>query len=116
MDNSNCREKCTFVKSGFCESDKDCPFYVETLWQKHGDPTPKIVKDCSPKKMMIEQNALLHRFLCSQSVLEDVRNRMDKLQIMLELLISNSTNFIKEKTNELQNSTYEKLNELEFKE
>lgn len=115
MDNSNCGCECSFVKSGFCKTDRECPFYVETLWQKEGDPVPKIVKDCSPKKMMVEQNALLHRMLCTQSVVEDVRNRMDKLEQMLAQLISQSKEFILEKKFEKIESRQEKFQQLPMK-
>lgn len=100
MENTSCGCECSFVKSGFCKTDKECPFYIETLWQKDGEPTPKIVKDCSPKKMMIEQNALLHRCLCMQSVVEDVRNRMDRIEGLLINLTSHSKEFLIEKSRE----------------
>lgn len=97
MENSNCGCECSFVKSGFCKTDKECPFYVETWWQKEGVPDPKLIKDCFPKKFALEQNHLLHRQLCMQSVMEGVRNRMDRIETMLTMLISQSKEFLNQK-------------------
>lgn len=104
MDCSNCGNECSFVKSGFCKTDRECPFYVETWWQLEGNPNPKLIKDCFPKKFALEQNNLLHRFLCMQSVVEDVRNRMAKLESMLEQLMQQSHEFLLEKRLESLNS------------
>ena len=98
MDCTNCGNECSFVKSGFCKTDKECPFYVETWWQLQGEQNPKLIKDCFPKKFALEQNQLLHRFLCMQSVVEEVRNRMAKLESMLEQLMQQSHEFLLEKT------------------
>ncbi len=86
MENTNCGEKCAFVKSGFCKTDHECPHFVQTIWQKHGDPTPKIVSDCSPKKILVEQNQLLHRFLCMQGVVEELRHKVTNLEDAIKQL------------------------------
>ena len=98
MDCTNCKENCSFVKSGFCETDRGCPFYLESWWLKDGDPEPKLIKDCFPKKFGVEQNRLLHRFLATQSVVEDVRNRMDRLENLLATLIDQSKEFLVERS------------------
>lgn len=100
MQDSNCGSECSFVKSGFCESDKKCPFYVETWWQCADNPQPKLVKDCFPKKFSQEQNHLLHRQLCLQGCIEDVRNRMDRIEAMLLNLTSQTKEFMIDKCNE----------------
>lgn len=96
MDDTNCGQNCAFVKSGFCKNDCECPFFVETWWELEGNPHPKKVKDCFPKKLTMEQNNLLHRHLCLQSVVEDVRNRMDRIEGMLLRLVSSSNELIAE--------------------
>ena len=116
MDNSNCGCECSFVKSGFCKTDKECPFYVETWWSKTGEPNPKLVKDCFPKKFALEQNGLLHRQLCLQGCIEDVRNRMDRIEVMLAQLISQSKEFILEKNAERLQSDQNQFKKLELKE
>lgn len=115
MENTNCGENCSFVKSGFCKCDRECPFYIETWWQNDQSPQPKLVKDCSPKKMTLEQNALLHRFLCMQGVVEDVRNRMDRIEAMLINLTSQSKEFIQQKSAERLDSGLKSIKELEHK-
>lgn len=97
MECTNCGDNCSFVKSGFCKTDRECPFFVESWWQLENNPTPKLVKDCFPKKFAFEQNNLLHRFLCMQEVVEDVRNRMERLEILLDQLINESRDMIIEK-------------------
>lgn len=115
MEHTNCGENCAFVKSGFCKCDKECPFYVETWWKLEGEQDPKIIKDCFPQKFTLEQNHLLHRQMCSQSVVEDVRNRMDKIESMLENLISQSKEFITEKTQKEIDLKSEDLEKIELK-
>ena len=34
MESTACGKECPFVKQGFCNSDKECPHYVESWWQK----------------------------------------------------------------------------------
>ena len=114
MDNTNCGCECSFVKSGFCKTDKECPFYLESWWHKADQPQPKLVKDCFPKKLAIEQNNVLHRILCTQGVVEDVRNRMDRLELMLGQLIAQSKQFILEKSSERIDSEQESYKKLDY--
>ena len=100
MKDTNCGKECAFVKSGFCSTDRECPHFVQTLWQEEGNPTPKIVSDCYPKKFAIEQNQMLHRFLCMQSVLEELRFNVSKLEISIKQLYEVLAMKIKEKTSE----------------
>jgi hypothetical protein len=86
MENTSCGSNCAFVKSGFCQTDKECPHFVQSLWQKEGDPMPKIVSDCYPKKFILEQNQLLHRFLCMQSVTEELRHKVSTLEDAIKQL------------------------------
>lgn len=115
MENSNCGENCAFVKSGFCKCDKECPFYVETWWQLEGKPDPKLIKDCFPKKFTLEQNHLLHRQLALQSVVEDVRNRMDRIEAMLVNLTSQSKEFLMEKSQKRLDSNKSYIKEIDVK-
>lgn len=96
MENSSCGEHCSFVKSGFCDTEKDCPFYVETWWKKGQEETPKLVKDCFPKKFALEQNHLLHRFICVQGALEEMRNRFASLESILMNLVVQSKEALKQ--------------------
>lgn len=97
MNCTNCGDECAYIKAGFIKKDSECPFYLVSFWLKDGDQEPTQIKDCFPKKFGIEQNRLLHRFLAVQSVTEDVRNRMDRIESQLDYLITNSKEFLKEK-------------------
>lgn len=94
MENTNCGENCCFVKQGFCKTDKECPFYVQTWWQLNDNPVPKMVEDCFPKKFSQEQNLLLHKFLSLQAIQENTRNRLDKIEKLLTILVSQSRDFL----------------------
>jgi len=109
LEHSNCGSNCSFVKSGFCNSDKECPFYIESWWQEAGSATPKMIKDCYPKRASIEQNNLLHRNIALQGVVEEVRNRISRLEMMLELLISQSKEFLLDKNAQQVDSGFKQL-------
>jgi hypothetical protein len=87
MENTNCGENCAYVKSGFCKSDCECPYYVQTWWTNDVDPQPKLVKDCFPKKFAVEQNQVVHRVIVLQSVIEELRNRVTSLENLIRQLI-----------------------------
>jgi hypothetical protein len=57
MQNTVC-ENCPFVKMGFCADVRDCPNYCESWWTQGGETTPKLLKDCSPKRLLIQQQYL----------------------------------------------------------
>lgn len=113
MENTCCGENCAYVKSGFCKTDKECPYFVQTLWQKQDDPTPKIVSDCFPKKFALEQNQLLHRFLCMQSVQEELRHKIGNLEHLVKQLIEALTQNYQTQENNLILSNQENLKSLE---
>jgi hypothetical protein len=58
MVNDTACENCPFKEMGF----KTCPNYIETFWQEQGNPQPKIVKDCSPKRTLLMLQELYNRF------------------------------------------------------
>ena len=88
MENTNCGDKCSFVKSGFCNSDCECPFYIESIWESKGEP--KVIKDCSPKRMMLEQNRMTNHFIGVQSSVQVLRDKVENLEKALVFLISRS--------------------------
>lgn len=55
MENTHCGDQCPFVKSGFCSEVTKCPNYMESWWTEQGGTVPKLVKDCSPKRLMLQQ-------------------------------------------------------------
>jgi hypothetical protein len=63
----------------------------------------------------MEQNNLLHRHICLQGVVEDVRNRMDRIEQMLINLTSQSKEFLIEKSQESLDSRQTKIQQLDLK-
>lgn len=113
MENTNCGVECCFVKSGFCNSDRECPFFCESIWQTNDGKEIKTVKDCYPKRQTMEQNNLTHRFMILQSLQEDLRNRMDRLELLLNTLIQQSETYLIEKMKEkdLKDKIYQIAND-----
>lgn len=95
MENTNCGEDCAFVKSGFCNSDKQCPFYCESIWQIRGGTEVKTIKDCHPKRSTMETNNLHYKMGCLQEIQEDLRNRMDRIELALNALIEQSQAYLR---------------------
>jgi len=117
MENTNCRTDCSFVKSGFCNTDKECPFYCESIWQLQGTTEVKIIKDCSPKRQIMEQNNLHYKFSVLQQLQEDLRNRLDRIELLLNSLIKQSEVYLieKMKDKDLKDKIYHIANENKLK-
>ena len=58
MEDTSCGDKCAFIKMGACSRCEECPNYMESWWTEHMG-SPKLVKDCSPKRLLL-QNQHLH--------------------------------------------------------
>lgn len=87
MECTNCGDKCAYVQSGFCKTDRQCPYFVESIWTNQETSQPKVVQDCFPKKFIFEQNNLLHQMICVQSVLEELRHKVSNLEEVIRQLI-----------------------------
>jgi hypothetical protein len=87
MDCTNCGEKCPFVQTGFCKTDRECPNYIESWWTNEKEPQPKLIKDCFPKKFSLEQNQLTHRVYGLQASIVELRNRIYSLEHLIKQLI-----------------------------
>lgn len=74
MEDTICKYgECKFIKFGLCDSCADCPNYVESWWQSK-DGTPKLVKDCYPKRSLLMEQEIINRLLSLQSANEQSRN------------------------------------------
>ena len=58
MEDTSCGDNCPFVKNGSCKDCSGCPNYIESWWTQQGATHPKLVKDCSPKRIMLQQQYL----------------------------------------------------------
>ena len=74
MQDTACGKDCPFVKTGFCESDAQCPNYCESVWVEAQSQEKKIVRDCVPKRLLFQNNDQNHRILALQEALEQQRN------------------------------------------
>lgn len=96
MNHTSCGKNCAFVKSGFCESDRECPFFTEAWWKEEGKDLPVLISDCFCKRSTIEQNNLSNRVLANQSELVTVRNKLHNIEGLLSHLIAQSQQVIEE--------------------
>ena len=104
IENTNCCENCAFVKAGLCKTDTGCPNYVESWWLEKDGVTPKMVKDCAPKRMIFMQQVEVHRMQAVQAALEQTRNECMLLQQELKTCLQQSIAYMEEKRiGELEN-------------
>lgn len=96
MECTACGENCPFVKSKLCSSEKECPNYVESWWQENGQGQPKIIRDCAPKRVLIQQQIEVNRMFAIQQSIEQMRNSLDALNSILTQLMNQSKNYILE--------------------
>ena len=87
MESTSCGANCPFVKQGFCQSEKECPNYVETWWVEPQTEQPRKLQDCSPKRMLLQQQVMQSRLEHVQQALEQSRNKYDELCGYLKTLI-----------------------------
>lgn len=88
MENTNCGDNCPFVKCGFCDSDKNCPNYVESWWIDGQTQQQKLIRDCAPKRMML-QNAMQQTKIESlQAAMEQMRNEASQINSHLQAIAS----------------------------
>ena len=94
MKNTSCGCNCPFVKQGFCAEEKECPNYCESWWLEGEGKEPVLIKDCSPKRMLLQQQLMQHRLECVQQALCDSRNKYEELSSYLRTLIEMSRSVI----------------------
>jgi len=94
MENTSCEGKCPWVKSGFCSNVEECPNHVESWWTEGQSGQQKLVRDCVPKRLMIQMGALQARFEGVQAATEQVRNETMVMQGHFAALVAESRNYI----------------------
>jgi hypothetical protein len=67
---------------------------VESWWQEGGTGQPKVISDCAPKRMLIQQQMEVNRMFALQQAVEQMRNRLEKLEGLLGQLIEQSKEYI----------------------
>lgn len=96
VEDTACGEECCFVKQGFCKTDRECPFFCESTWQTEKGERIGSIKDCYPKRAMMENNNFHYRITVLQSLQEDVRNRLERIELALSHLINQSSEFLRD--------------------
>lgn len=87
MENTSCEEKCPWVKSGFCSKVEECPNHVESWWTEGQTGQQKLVRDCAPKRLMIQMATLQSRFEGVQAATEQVRNETTVMNAHFQALV-----------------------------
>jgi len=90
MDNTCNFEKCEFAKVLMFGSPHQCPNYVESFWiqgpmQSTGGQ-PKLVCDCSPKRVFLMIQELYNRQIGTQQALEQVRNEIQWTEVVANVV------------------------------
>jgi len=116
IDHTNCCENCAFVKAGLCKTDSGCPNYVESWWLEADGVTPKMIKDCAPKRMIFMQQVEVHRMQAVQAALEQTRNECIMLQAELKNCLQQSIAYMEEQRTKSIKNISPKLNLIEQKE
>ena len=83
-------EKCPYVEMGLCPNVEKCPNYCENIWQNGQTQEVKIIKDCSPKRQLIQSQHNNTRIEWLQASIEQLRNKTEKLESSLNTLICQS--------------------------
>lgn len=96
MDNTSCEEKCPWVKSGFCSKVEECPNHVESWWTEGQTGQQKLVRDCVPKRLMIQMATLQSRFEGVQAASEQARNETLAMNAHFQELIQISNQSVAE--------------------
>lgn len=94
MECTSCGENCPFVKAKLCSSEKDCPNYLESWWQENGQGQPKVIKDCAPKRLLLQQQTEVNRIFALQQAIEEMRSKFLIIESSLSQLIDQSQQYI----------------------
>lgn len=69
---------------------------MESWWQDQKTGQQKLVKDCAPKRLLLDSQAMFNRSIAVQGSLDKLEFRLSKLESLLEMLISQSKKFMVE--------------------
>lgn len=87
MQSTSCGDKCPFVKNNLCSSCRDCPNYIETWWIPQDGAQPVKLEDCSPKRLVLQQQVLQSHLDLTTQALVQSRNEYNQLCSHLKTFI-----------------------------
>lgn len=96
IEDTDCKENCSFVKLGICKSSCECPNYTESIWEDKQSGQVKVVKDCSPKRILFEQTRMIGSFNRVEKEMQIVRDKVNSIDALLQQIINQSREFVKE--------------------
>ncbi|PWU06778.1 MAG: hypothetical protein C5B43_01310 [Verrucomicrobia bacterium] len=109
MENTSCGDNCPFVKKGFCGCERECPNYIESWWIESEKGVPKLIKDCSPKRLIIQQQYLQSRLEGMQKAAEQARNELHEFTSVMRSLVEQTKQILIRNLN--SNNLLDKKNE-----
>jgi hypothetical protein len=99
MESTACGDECPFVKNKTCSTCKECPNYLESWWTQQGDTNPKLIKDCAPKRMLLQQQYMQLRLEQLQAAVDTQRNENQILNANLKAMVDLSKSILLEHVN-----------------
>lgn len=79
MDDTACGCDCPLVKAGVCKSDRECPNFIESWWKEGEQGQQKLVKDCAPRRIMLQQADNQHAIFGMQASICQLRDKINSL-------------------------------------
>lgn len=91
MKDTTCGCDCPLVKSGICKSDRECPNFLESWWQEGENGKPTLIKDCAPRRVLIQQGEMRHALIGVQASICELREKISSLISIFANLAQRST-------------------------
>jgi hypothetical protein len=102
-------EKCAFVEMGACERVDQCPNFIETKWLDKDNNTI-ILKDCAPKRMLLQHQAEVNTTLDLQKNIDRLKTEVYLLNENVEKLTENLNMCIRHVNNTVENIKNREVN------
>lgn len=96
MENTCCEGKCPYVKMSLCQSADECPNFVESWWHEGSTGQQKLVRDCAPKRIMIQLGLLQARCESAEAATARTAVQMNQMSAHFADLVVESRKVIAE--------------------
>lgn len=70
-----------------CKDVKDCPHYLESWWIEEGKEKPKLLRDCTTKRLLLQQQHMQLRLEQMQASLDTARTEYLLLAVQLKNML-----------------------------
>ena len=75
---------------------------MESWWQENGQGQPKIIKDCAPRRLLLQQQTDVNRIFALQQAVEEMRNKFLILESSLSQLVAQSREYVLQEAKRLE--------------